>query len=93
MIGDVEVAVVFTNRRRNGTSENIKSHRQLQNDQNEVDRLISQLQLGIYFESRMRISFKIVYRSRDCVAVVFSELTTVVRSLDQVIRFSNHTQS
>ena len=38
--------------------------RQPQNVQNEVGHLISQLQLRVYSESRMRISIKIVSRSR-----------------------------
>ena len=38
--------------------------RQPQDDQNKVGHLISQLQLGVYSESRMRISIKIVSRSR-----------------------------
>ena len=70
MIDEVAVAVVFTNRvrkfRNNGTSENWNfrpfSHvfkQPQKNDQNEVGRLISQLQLGVYSESHMRICIKI----------------------------------
>ena len=72
-----EVAVVFINRfrkfRENGTSENAKSfsHFLTFSDNCKIIKIsrshdIIHLQLGVYSWSRMRISIKIVSKSRSC---------------------------